>query len=62
MEEKSAEVKRVTRRKMADMEEKTAEMACEKRREKRYTKAETKRINAEAYECLSRERGKVKHE
>ena len=46
----------VTFCKIADMEENAAEMACEMRRKTRCTKAEIKKVKAEAHECLSRER------
>ena len=47
---------------MSDMEEKVAEMAHEMRRKTHCIKAEMKRVMAESYECLPREREKVKHE
>ena len=47
---------------MADMEEKEAEMAREMRRKNRCMKAETKKVKTEEYECLARDREKVKHE
>ena len=37
-------------------------MAPEMRRKTRCMKVETKNVKAEAYECLARERDKVKHE
>ena len=59
MEEKSEELRRVTHRKMADMEEKAAEMSRVMRRKIRCMKAEMKRVKAEAYKCLDRERDKI---
>ena len=54
MEEKSAEVRRVTHGNMDGMEYKAAEMAHDKRRKTCYMKEETTKVKAEAYECLAR--------
>ena len=61
-EEKSAEVRKFICRKMADTEDKASEMAREMRRKTCCIKAEMKKVKAEVYECLSRDREKVKHE
>ena len=61
-EENNAEVRQVTRCNMADMEENAAEMAREMRRATRCMKAETRKMKVEVYECLAREKEKVKHE
>ena len=62
MKENPAEVIRVTCHKMSGMKEKTAEMAREMRIQTLCMKVEIKKANVEAYECLDREREKVKHE
>ena len=53
---------RVTRRKLADIEEKVVDMDLEMRRATCCLKAEIKKMKAEAYGCLYRERKKVKYE
>ena len=55
-EENTEDVRRVTRLKMVDMEEKAAEISHEVRRSNRCMKAEIKKMKAEAYHCLARER------
>ena len=62
MEENTAEVRRVTHNKISDMEDNSAEMACNMRIATCCIKAEMKSMKVEAYECLAREREKVKHE
>ena len=47
---------------MGDMEEKSADMARDMTRKIRCMKVEMKKVKAEAYRCLAREREKVKHE
>ena len=47
---------------MADTEEKASDMAHVMRRATRCMKAEMKKMKVEEYECLDRERDKVKHE
>ena len=47
---------------MDDMEEEAEEMACEMSRATRSMKAEKKNMKVEAYECLARDREKVKYE
>ena len=62
MEGNTAELRQVACCKMDDMEEKAEKMAPEMRRKTRCMKVETKNVKSEAYECLARERDKVKHE
>ena len=62
METNYAEVRQVNRCKIADMEEKASEMACDTRRKNCCMKAEMENLKAEEYEYLAREREKIKNE
>ena len=61
MDENFADLRRVACRSISGMKEKAAKMDREMRIKTRCMKAEMKKVDAKAYEFLSRERERVKH-